>query len=240
MRRWMLPSLILMLLTGCSTLNPYNSNFDCKGYPDGVNCTSAREVYRLTDNKDALSREDMVDDKKGSKNRKPNMLPNEVPPPSGASGKGQSDPPTSAVQGMPYEGPLPLRTTARVMRIWMAPWESQDGALNMSNYVYVEVVERKWSVGEARMQVAPQITPLQTVEAPDAAAPAARPKNRPNPAQPSGRPNPQTSGQKQGFFGNFADQQNPKPTPQFQGFNAPFGHNPQQNTIPKSLSGLPE
>ena len=67
---------------------------------------------------------------------------------------------TEAVQGLGYAGPMPLRSSAKIMRVWLAPWESMDGALNLPTYLYAEVVERKWSIGERRMEVAPSITPL--------------------------------------------------------------------------------
>lgn len=68
---------------------------------------------------------------------------------------------TTAVQGLGYKGPMPLRSAAQILRIWTAPWESMDGALHLPTYLYAEVEERRWSIGEKRMEVAPQITPLE-------------------------------------------------------------------------------
>ncbi|MEW6657362.1 MAG: type IV conjugative transfer system lipoprotein TraV [Thermodesulfobacteriota bacterium] len=235
MRRWFVLSLVFALLTGCSTLNPYNSDFGCEGHPDGVNCMSAREVYRETDYKSSLSREDMQD-KKGNKKGK---RPDEQHPAAASSVNPAVDPPTSAVQGMPYEGPLPLRTTAQVMRIWVAPWESRDGALNMPSYIYVEVVERKWTVGEAKMHVAPQVTPLQHVEAPDAEGAAPR-TPRPQQLRTPPRPAQQPAKQQPGPFGRATGPEKSKAIPGLPGFNGPMGQNPQQNVFPKAFSGLPE
>lgn len=236
MRRWLVLSLSLAVLAGCGALNPYKSDFGCEGHPDGVNCMSARDVYRETDYKSALTPEDKTD-KKG--NKKTKKLDNEIPPPAAAVSPA-ADPPTSAVQGMPYEGPLPLRTTAQVMRIWVAPWESQDGALNMATYLYAEVVERKWMVGEAKMQVAPQITPLQHVEAPDAAEAASRTAARPQQVRTPPRPAQQPPQQQLGPFGRPNASEKQKAIPNFPGFNGPMGQNPQQNVFPKAFSGLPE
>jgi conjugal transfer pilus assembly protein TraV len=235
MWRWLILS--LAILAGCSSLNPYESNFDCQGYPDGVNCKSAREVYRLTDYREALSSEDR-DDKKGKKN--PKMLKNEIPAPAVSVNPGAGPPtPTSAVQGMPYEGPLPLRTSAQVMRIWVAPWESQDGVLNMATYMYVEVVKRKWAVGEAKMQVAPQITPLQHLEAPDATPAAPMTARSPRQMRTPPRPARHSTQQQLGSFGRPNASEKQKAVPNFPGFNSPMGQNPQQNVFPKSFSGLP-
>ena len=220
MRRCLVLCLVLAVLAGCGTLNPYNEDFDCKGYPNGVNCTSAREVYRLTDYKDYLTPEDK-DDKKGKKGQKEGQ-PVPAAPAVNHSVNPTVDPATAAVQGMSYEGPIPIRTSPQVMRIWLAPWESIEGALNMPSYLYVEVVERKWSVGEAKMEVAPQITPLQQVEAPDAVEAPPRPartQQRKTPPRPSRPTAPEKS----------------KAIPQLQGFNRPSGEKPQQNIFPKVL-----
>lgn len=237
-RFWLTLALVFLLAAGCNTLNPYNNEFDCKGYPEGVNCTSARELYRLTDYKEKLSPEDR-DDKKGKK--KPKMLENEIPAPPISNNPGVDPPATaaSAVQGMPYDGPLPLRTSAQVMRIWIAPWESQDGVLNMATYMYSEVVERKWAVGEAKMQVAPQITPLQRVEAPDSSPTGSHPARSQQQRQPP-RPVQQPPRQQPGITGRPAFPENQKAIPQMQGFTSPFGQNSQQNAFTKSLSELPE
>lgn len=234
MPRCLVLSLVLSLLTGCSTLNPYNSDFGCEGHPDGVNCMSAREVYRETDYKPSLSREDMQDKKGNKKDKKQDQQL-----PAGASSANPAvDQPTSAVQGMPYEGPLPLRTTAQVMRIWVAPWESRDGALNMPSYIYVEVVDRKWTVGEAKMHVAPQITPLQHVEAPDAEGAAPRTSSPQHIRTP--RPSRQPVKQQPGPFDRTSGAERSKAIPGMQGFNSPVGQNTQQNVFPKAFSGFPE
>jgi len=47
--------------------------------------------------------------------------------------------------------PTPIREPAKVMRIWIAPWEDQSGNLMVSNYVYTEVENRRWSIGGTAM-----------------------------------------------------------------------------------------
>ena len=46
----------VLLFSGCSALNPWDSSYACKGYPAGVNCKSAREVYELTNYRDSLEK----------------------------------------------------------------------------------------------------------------------------------------------------------------------------------------
>jgi len=180
-------ALVLALSSGCL----YSRDFSCEGHPDGVNCMSAREVYKRTDYKEALTPQDM-DNPKGKKRESQDRQPHgpAVNNP-GNPGNPGPDPTTAAVQGLYYEGPIPLRTSARVMRIWLAPWESTDGALHLPSYIYAEVEERKWSVGEVKMDVAPHITPLQ-VEAPAASTTPSRPTRPPGKQPPRpGQQNPQ-------------------------------------------------
>lgn len=41
----------------------------------------------------------------------------------------------------------PFRVPAKVMRIFISPWEDEQGDLHMGGYVFSEVAARKWSVG---------------------------------------------------------------------------------------------
>lgn len=43
-------------------------------------------------------------------------------------------------------GAIALRTPARVLRIWIAPWEDDRGDLHMPG-LYTEVENRRWQVG---------------------------------------------------------------------------------------------
>lgn len=136
-----------LVLSGC--LNAWHGNYRCKGYPEGVQCQSVRETYAQTNYRESLttnSGQDLL----------PVVANNNPGPEDGAP-----------VRGLGYNGPLPLRTPAQVIRIWVAPWESQEGRLHLPHYVYAEVQERQWSIGEKKMRVAPAITALETISPPD-------------------------------------------------------------------------
>lgn len=53
---------------------------------------------------------------------------------------------------------------AKVMRIYVAPYQDNSGSLNMPGYVYVEVQEKRWLVGEDANINPAKITPLQVRE----------------------------------------------------------------------------
>lgn len=164
-------AVLLFLLSGCS---PWNTNYACKGYPETVQCKSAREVYELTNNRDSLEKRKNgqnadcpeCGDKRGDPGN-----PRYLTPAAAAS--------TDAVQGLGYAGPMPLRSQAQIMRVWVAPWEGMDGALHMPTFMYAEVEERRWSIGERRMQVTPPITPLLDRSIPQSPAQAQRKPARP-------------------------------------------------------------
>ncbi len=45
-------------------------------------------------------------------------------------------------------GPKPIRRAPKVIRIWFAPWVDQDEDLHQPGYIYAEIPERKWLMGE--------------------------------------------------------------------------------------------
>jgi hypothetical protein len=91
--------------------------------------------------------------------------------------------PSSAIEGtcvvssgaaLPHpEDPSALRVPARVMRIWIAPWEDSRGDLHAPGYLYTEIEPRRWAL-DARDDHTPVIRPLQ-IERCDAPTNAARP-----------------------------------------------------------------
>jgi hypothetical protein len=79
----------------------------------------------------------------------------------------------SAAAALPRpEDPAALRVPARVMRIWIAPWEDSRGDLHAPGYLYTEIEPRRWAL-DARDDHTPVIRPLQ-IERRDAPTNAAR------------------------------------------------------------------
>ena len=72
------------------------------------------------------------------------------------------------------EDPAALRVPARVMRIWIAPWEDSRGDLHAPGYLYTEIEPRRWALGApAEAERATLVRPLQ-IERRDAPTNAAR------------------------------------------------------------------
>lgn len=59
--------------------------------------------------------------------------------------------------------PIPIRTPAQVMRIWVAPWEDTNGDLVTNGYIYTEIEPRRWVIGQQGAADPTVLKPLQTI-----------------------------------------------------------------------------
>lgn len=143
-----IPLLIAGLMTGCSSLGVGNSDYACPGMPNGVQCMSTRDVYEATENGKiprpikAGVNPDTGDVDDSSRSQRDSVVDNYVTP------------------RLPDQ-PIPVRTPAQVMRIWVAPWEDDNGDLMTTGYVYTEIEPRKWVIAEQAPESAPTLKPLE-------------------------------------------------------------------------------
>lgn len=173
------------LLAGCSGLGMGESEYGCKGKPEGVRCISARDAYTATEDRDRLSATDNAGN---------------VAPDSPASGA------ASAVSAVALEraplpavdGPIPLRTPSRVMRIRLNYWEDAAGDLHVPGYIYTEVEARRWEAGPPAQAEPPVLRPLQrsaaehTAESRRARSDAREAPSRTGPKNGTARANPES------------------------------------------------
>ncbi|MGI9296157.1 MAG: type IV conjugative transfer system lipoprotein TraV [Pseudomonadales bacterium] len=165
-------ALIVAGLQGCATVG--SGDFACPGRPTGVRCASAVEVYALTEGTDmidATSEGALGDDpKKAVKARKKqkervaehdkeeDAKPVDVrekspqtPVPEMQRGKNDGQLLQASTGGSPVvplvNKPIPVRTPAQVMRVWVAPWEDAKGILHVGGYHFVEIQARRWTFG---------------------------------------------------------------------------------------------
>ncbi|NHZ99058.1 TraV family lipoprotein [Massilia sp. CCM 8734] len=143
-------------ISGCGSITGFTdsgSKFACKA-PNGVTCTSVSGVYA---------------------NAQQGNLP--------ALQTGTR--PTMASYAMPTGGAalplaaagMPIRSQARVLRIWVAPWRDDEDTLHDQNYMYVMVDQGKWLVERSREStVRKTMTRLRPLGQPRAAS-AAQPSN---------------------------------------------------------------
>lgn len=174
-------------ITGCSMLSVGAGDYACKGYDTkGVTCMSARQVYNATENATSISNSDFRDvDHEGQSE----IGRNAQRQPSGVHQPGQ---PTTqqhraAGQYIQLTGPTPIRTPARVMRVWIDTYEDKQGDLHSPGLVYTEVESRRWNIGKRAPSRPERIKPL-----------GLKSSNSQRPQQPlqqpgNGKPNPKAN-----------------------------------------------
>lgn len=139
-------ALSIAALPGCA-VSGGKRDFACPE-PDGVSCRSAMEVYEALDHG-----EELVPGKSAAPENHAEPSTARVRQASvieGADGVLSFDAPVPAPQPAPVvraaSDESPLRTPAKVMRIWIAPWEDRHGDLVMASHVYTEIEGRRWRV----------------------------------------------------------------------------------------------
>jgi conjugal transfer pilus assembly protein TraV len=132
------------VLQGCSFLGIGQGDYSCPGGLDGVRCMSARQVYQATESSDYVKTISEDDKKEAGKSTPMSSVKR-----------------SSSQVAVPRIGqPIPIRTQAKVMRIWMAPWEDDDGDLHADGYLYTEIENRRWNLGERFKAPGTAISPL--------------------------------------------------------------------------------
>ncbi len=157
---------LLISLSGCSQLmnksaqvmNPGGeADYACTSNPGGgLKCKSVRDIYNITsrpgyslegyNNRQQQSRNQYAGDRRSGNSNRDSYEGR------GSSAFGSLGGIPSGSRGnsipRPARGPLPIRTPAKVMKIWIAPWNDKNGDLHVPAYVYTEIEGRKWQVGK--------------------------------------------------------------------------------------------
>lgn len=156
-----LTAMACLTMTGCSILSVGEDDYACKGYDTrGVTCMSAREVYDATENATSISNSDFNgtnDSKDREAQRKPAHANNDDDHRHVALHQAQYQ---GSGQYIRHKGPTPIRTPARVMRVWVDTYEDKQGDLHSPGLVYTEVESRRWNIGKSAPKRADKITPL--------------------------------------------------------------------------------
>lgn len=150
---------LVISASGCSVLNIGSGDYGCPGMPDGVQCMSARDVYTETNDGNVPRSMTKKEAKKEAKKNKGDSSTKNTT----TINHGDSVINTYVAPNLPNK-PIPIRTPAQVMRIWVAPWEDTNGDLITTGYIYTEIEARKWVIGEEASQgkVDPVFKPLES------------------------------------------------------------------------------
>ncbi len=143
---------LLLHLAACMNMSGLggDSKYACKA-PDGVACDSVSGTYA---------------------NALHNNLPSQQARRSARHQKEGSEESSSPTVGRPISSttanapgmavtPNPLRTQARILRLWIKPWEDADGDLYDQGYVYVQVDNGQWQIDHVQRQIRDLYAPLK-------------------------------------------------------------------------------
>lgn len=154
-------------LTGCGALSVGNSDYGCQGMPEGVQCMSTRDVYAATNDGNVLRPMTAEEAKEG---KMPAVKVDESQPAQVTNSRSaEADFVNTYVAPKLPDRPVPIRTPAQVMRIWVAPWEDTNGDLNATGFVYTEIEPRRWVIGDSAPTEQPVLKPLQVTHTPEKA-----------------------------------------------------------------------
>lgn len=133
-------------LAGCASMAGVggSAEFGCKA-PLGVKCDSVSGTYynalqqNLPSQQNSPSADAMAAPLAGHASR--GLAPKAYTPKAALSAK-----PVTTTLALTREASAPLRSPARVLRLWIKPWEDSDGDLHSPGYVYVPVDVGRWLI----------------------------------------------------------------------------------------------
>ena len=151
---------VAVIVSGCSVFGG-SSAPTCPVADEGVRCLSAREVYAKTHTADTVApNRDKDGNPIGSTPPEKSSFLSSLfgsDTPGQAATAEEENPSLRAIAPAPVmampavDKPLPVRTQAKVMRIWIAPWEDEGRDLVVGGYVFSEIEGRAWTLGEEQI-----------------------------------------------------------------------------------------
>ena len=147
----------MLALSGCSNLSGVGGGpqYACRA-PQGVACDSMSGTYAnaLHNNLPSQRQQQPVNTSTTPSAPSPSSAPGHAP---------LAAAPAVATTGTLIPSPQahPLRSQARVLRLWTKPWEDADGDLYDQGYVYVQVDGGQWLIDHVQRQIRDAYAPLR-------------------------------------------------------------------------------
>ena len=139
---------IFIFFSGCAAYG--NKDYGCSGLPQGVRCTSTSDLYEATHAGQARASTVAVNSNTNDRDPSASTSTSQDPKANPVVTHVATDPviDTFVTPNLP-DRPVPIRTPAKVMRIWVSTWEDADtGALIAPGYIYTEIEPRRWVIGK--------------------------------------------------------------------------------------------
>lgn len=151
---------LLVTMAGCVNMSGLggSSQYTCAA-PDGVTCDSVSGTYANAIQQNLPGqRRSSGPAVHGSQPASP------APAPAASSASSASAPVVDPASS--------LRSQARVLRLWIKPWEDADGDLFDQAHVYVQVDGGRWQLEHVRQRIRDEFRPLRAPPAAHALGPA--------------------------------------------------------------------
>ena len=151
----------IALLSGCTNMSGLggSSDYGCKA-PPGVQCDSVSGNYynAMQNNLPSQRRRRAPDagDTAGTPTRRTaGFATSAAPPTTDAVSPAVGRATIAAVT------PLPLRSEARVLRLWFKPWEDADHDLYDQGYIFVQIDSGGWLIDHAQRRIRDAYAPIR-------------------------------------------------------------------------------
>ncbi len=144
---YMIIIIAAFILTACAP------RYACKKTMPGKKCASLSEVYAEEVLGVEGTKEDEVELKKNadaasSRTNIENGSTKKFPLAVKQTSSEKIVNPVDIVEEMDYEEKYPILKPPKIIRIWISPWVDNNGDLNMGGYIYTEIQDKKWILGE--------------------------------------------------------------------------------------------
>ena len=160
-----------LILAGCSSwLEVGEPPTVCSMADDkGIKCTSAREVWGLSNDMSKLEaaktkqyRADTENSEGEGDNSEGKTVKKEIIYPGGTPTERKNiyNDIQSNLNTLAAPEPIAVREKAKILRVLMNSWEDNSGRLHMPGYTYVEIEKRRWVIGRGATRNVSRITPL--------------------------------------------------------------------------------
>lgn len=135
--------LAVLHLTACGSFSGLDatSRFACQA-PNGVLCESMSGIYSTAMQHNLPGQQVKLGNQANS------ISPNK----------------NTGVMTTPVDSGMPIRTAATILRLWIAPWEDNDGDLHDQSYVYVPIDSGRWVIEHNRQQIQETYRPIWSAQ----------------------------------------------------------------------------
>lgn len=143
----------VIIISGCAP------RYSCKEVIPGTRCASLSEVYNEQVTGLAISKDkEKLPDEKTTFQKKQGKVTHKVALLVSSSEKSRQRRDMESVEivkGLKSDGHMPILRPPKIVRIWIAPWVDGNEDLNMDTYIYTEIREKKWVLGEKMLNGGP-------------------------------------------------------------------------------------